>query len=345
MAKAVARSVETHLLDGFDDPSFGREEWDRLLQEGELQVGYLTWEFQRAWWESLGRGELLLVAAERDGRIVALAPFYAESGMISFAGTCFEFDCLDFVGDVSDPTVLDALLLTARACVPDFLGFRLYFVSDRSRTGRYLQAAAARTGLSCYDEEHMLAPEVDLVVQRDAALAYTNRKRTLKLERDLSEQGSFEVHHFQDGDEILPHLPDFFDQHLARYSTEENPSRFHYAKARRLFERLSVLAAKTGWLRFIRIDWEGRPIAFQYGHAYGGRYFRGSSCFAPDLAKRSPGRLMLRHLVLGALEEGAHTLDFGTGDQGFKLELATRITQVHTYGLYLANPTNPNRTR
>jgi CelD/BcsL family acetyltransferase involved in cellulose biosynthesis len=342
VSRTVARSLETRVLDGFDDASFGPEEWERLLPRGDLHVGHLTWHFQRAWWESLGRGELLLIAAERDGEVVALAPFYAESGMISFAGTCFEFDYLDFVGDVSDSAVLDSLLLAALECVPNFRGFRLHFVSDRSRTGEYLQAAAARIGLSCYDEEDMLAPEIDLVTHRDAVMAYANRKSALKLERYFSRQGALEVHHLRDGEEILPHLPDFFRQHLARYATAENPSRFHYVKARRLFERLSVVAAETGWLRFIRIDWEGRPIAFQYGHAYGGRYFYGPSCFDPNLARRSPGKVLLRHLLLAAIEEGAHTLDFGTGHQLFKLALATEITHVHTYGLY---PRNPNRSR
>ena len=47
---------------------------------------YLTWEWQRAWWTIHPRGQLLLVAAEREDRVVAVAPFYVDHGMISFVG-------------------------------------------------------------------------------------------------------------------------------------------------------------------------------------------------------------------------------------------------------------------
>src|ERR1051326_206306 len=118
--------VRTRILQGFDDPSFGRDDWNALLRTGPTDHPFLTWEYQRAWRESCGVGELLLIVAERDGKVVALAPFFTDSDMIYFQGTDFESDCLDFIGDISDPDVLDALLDTARSRVPEFEGFRLY---------------------------------------------------------------------------------------------------------------------------------------------------------------------------------------------------------------------------
>src|SRR5438309_6116361 len=129
-------AVKTRVLDGFDDPTFGKEQWDALLSAHNTDSVYLTWEFQRAWWEVFQWGKLLLIAAERDGRVVALAPFYTESGMVYFVGSGFESDCLDFLGDVSHPQVLDALLQTARDHVEDFQGFQLYFVPESSATGK-----------------------------------------------------------------------------------------------------------------------------------------------------------------------------------------------------------------
>src|SRR5438876_7955121 len=111
----VMTSVKTRVLRGFDDPAFGPERWEELLRAGDTDVVFLTWHFQRSWWETLGRGELLLLAVERDDQVVALAPLYLESGIVYFLGTGFESDCLDFIGDVGDPEVLDAILETARA--------------------------------------------------------------------------------------------------------------------------------------------------------------------------------------------------------------------------------------
>src|SRR5438552_3754545 len=97
-----AGTIRIRILEGFDDPSFGREQWNALVHSGETDVVFLTWEFQRAWWETLaGSGKLLLIAAERDERIVAVAPFYAKSYEIGLLGAGIS-EWLDFIGDARD---------------------------------------------------------------------------------------------------------------------------------------------------------------------------------------------------------------------------------------------------
>jgi CelD/BcsL family acetyltransferase involved in cellulose biosynthesis len=330
----VTTAVETRVLEGFDDPGFGRNRWGKLLADSDAETVYVTWEFQRSWWETLGRGQLLLIVAERDDQPVALAPFYWESGMIYFVGSSFELDCLDFVGDISDPEVLDALLETAREHVAKFLGFQFYFVPDGSHTGQRLKQAAARLGLSCYEEDTMAAPVLDLVGQPEFAQAATQKDSLMRYERLLRREASLEVRHMRDGEAILPHLDEFFQQHVARWDGRGNPSRFLYAKTREFFERLTQVAAGSGLLRFMRIDWCGRPIAFHYGYCHRSRYFWGVPSFAVDLARYSPGQILLRQLLLAAIEERASVFDFGTGDQAFKKRFATQINQVRTWGLY-----------
>ena len=56
--------------------------------------------------------------------------------------------------------------------------------------------------------------------------------------------------------------------------------------------------------------------------------------FDPDLARHSPGEVLLRQLLMAALAEGAHTFDFGLGDEAFKARFATRINRVRNRGLY-----------
>lgn len=49
---------------------------------------------------SLDSGQLMLILAERNGQPVALAPLFADSGMVYFVGSGGS-DYLDFVGDSS----------------------------------------------------------------------------------------------------------------------------------------------------------------------------------------------------------------------------------------------------
>jgi CelD/BcsL family acetyltransferase involved in cellulose biosynthesis len=56
--------------------------------------------------------------------------------------------------------------------------------------------------------------------------------------------------------------------------------------------------------------------------------------FEVELARQSPGEVLLRQLLIAAHDEGAQTFDFGTGDEAFKHRFATRVNRVRTWGLY-----------
>src|SRR5262245_45808712 len=58
--------------------SVPRAEWQRALSHSDSNVVFLTQEWQQTWWDTYGRGTLLLASARQDGHIVALAPLFAE---------------------------------------------------------------------------------------------------------------------------------------------------------------------------------------------------------------------------------------------------------------------------
>jgi CelD/BcsL family acetyltransferase involved in cellulose biosynthesis len=325
--------VTATVLTGFDDPAAGPEEWARLLAAGPTDVVFLTRDYQRAWWDSFGRGELLLVAAVRDGRTFALAPLFADGGMVFFVGSGGS-DYLDFVGDCGDPDVLAALLGAARRRVPEFVGFRFYHVPDDSPTGERLRATAERLELVCYAEGDLPAPALDLDVPPGAGLAAAEKKSLVRHERNLRRDGRLDVIHLRDGESIAPHLDAFFEQHVARWAVTPYPSLFLDPQQRAFYRRLAGVGGPAGWLRFTRLDWDGRPVAFHFGFCHHGRYLWYKPSFAIDLARRSPGEVLLRQLLLAAVAEGARTFDFGLGDEAFKQRFADRVARVRTWGLY-----------
>jgi CelD/BcsL family acetyltransferase involved in cellulose biosynthesis len=325
--------ITARVLHSFDDPSFAAMEWERLLATGQSDVVFLTHQWQSAWWESFGRGELLLLAAERDGVIVALAPLFTEAGMVYFVGSGGS-DYLDFVGDTSEPEVVEGLLDEARRNVRDFIGFVFYHVPETSDTGRRLGQVAERLGLKLFEEGDLPAPALDLSADRDRALAAANRKSLLRHERFFVRDGGLKAEHLNAGDQILPQLGGFFAQHRERWAATGTPSLFNNEAQQRFYESLTRRAAHSGWLRFTRLDWQGRVIAFHFGFSYRGNYLWYKPSFAIDLARHSSGEVLLRQLLLAALAEGAHTFDFGLGDEAFKSRFATSVNRVRTWGLY-----------
>jgi CelD/BcsL family acetyltransferase involved in cellulose biosynthesis len=322
-----------HFLTGFDDPRLNSGWWSRLLARGDTDVVFLTQEWQAAWWDSFGRGELLLVAAGGTDQPTALAPLFADGGMIFFVGSGGS-DYLDFIGDVSDPAVLETLLETARARVPNFVGFRFYHVPDTSRTGPRLQAVANRLGLACYDEGGFPSPYLALGERPDAAQAAIRKESLRRHERGFNKLGRLDIVHLRRGTAIRTHLPEFFEQHVSRWAATPYPSLFEDSSHRGFYERLCETADEAGWLRFTRVDCDGRPIAFHFGSCYRGRYLWYKPSFAVELARRSPGEVLLRQLLLAALEEGAELFDFGLGAEAFKNRFATGTETVRTWGLY-----------
>ena len=328
-------SIQTHILTGFDDPRLSQDEWTRLLAEGATDVIFLTRQYLRAWWETLGEGELLLILAEREGTPVALAPLYATGGMIYFAATD-SADYLDFIGDTGDPEVLPALLAAARAKIPEFLGFKFYFIPEQSRTAESLHRAAGHLGLSCVLQGEIVSPVVDLQ-RRAEDVEVTLHRSMLKREESFRARGSLAIAHVTEPQAMRAFLPEFYEQYDARWRAKGLPGEFADPKRRGFLEKLVDLAVDPGWLRFLRIEWEGRFLAAEFAWYYRGTHFSAPWCFAMAEAKNSPGHVLLRQSLLAARAAGLHTYDLGIGDQEYKFRLPVHTINCQTWGLYPAD--------
>ncbi len=325
--------VNIEVLDNFDDPGCTPEQWNALLHRGGTDTVFLTWEYQRAWWESFQRTGLLLIAARRDGQLIAIAPFFAEEGTVCFVGSGGS-DYLDFIGDIAAPEILDELLQCARDRVPDFICFRFFHLPDESPTANLLRASAPRLGLVIREEGVQFAPATQLGVDGAADVALTQKKSLLRHEAWFLRSGKLDVRHYSTAEEIEPHLADFFQQHIARWNVTPHPSLFHDARQQFFYRTLTQYASSAGWLRFTRIAADGRPIAFHFGFAYNNSFLWYKPAFAIELARHSPGEVLLRRLLLRAIDEGAHTFDFGLGNEPFKQRFATHSQTVCDFGLY-----------
>jgi hypothetical protein len=77
--------------------------------------------------------------------------------------------------------------------ISNFLGFRFYFISDQSRTGRLLQEAAVRLGLVCHNEGELPSPAMDLAREPEKAFAATRKKSLLRHENYFLREGTLQV--------------------------------------------------------------------------------------------------------------------------------------------------------
>lgn len=326
-------NYQYRLLNGFDDSRITPVIWNELLSQGPSDFVFLTWHWQKIWWDVFGRGKLLIILAEKQGKPIALAPLFADTGMIFFIGSGGS-DYLDFVGDLRDPEVIEYMLLIAVEQVPDFLGFRFYHIPESSPTGSKLAEIAQKQEWKCFEEESQVSPRLNIIANPDLAIQSTRKKSLLRHEGWFSRNGELAIEHLSKSGEILPHLNLFFNQHISRWALTSFPSLFLDKKQCLFYERLSQTASETGWLRFSHISWQKKSIAFHFGFSYKGSFFWYKPSFDIAFAKNSPGEVLLRQLLLLSIEESSHTFDFGLGDEPFKKRFATNILSVSNWGLY-----------
>jgi CelD/BcsL family acetyltransferase involved in cellulose biosynthesis len=67
--------------------------------------------------------------------------------------------------------------------------------------------------------------------------------------------------------------------------------------------------------------------------SFAGSFLWYKPSFQISLARRSPGEVLLRQLLLTAYAEGAATFDFGIGDEPFKYRFASTVPHVRTWTL------------
>lgn len=307
--------------------------WDATAARGDTRTVFQQLHWQRCWWQSYGRGTLIVASASDARGVTAIAPLFVDGGMAFFVGSGGS-DYLDFVGDVNGPGVLEAILAAVLEQVPGLLGFRFYHLPASSRTGARLHEAAARLGLSCVDEGGQVAPALDLGPCGEAGLRAAQKQSLLRHERALARAGHLSIDHLRHAAQILPQLDAFFDQHVRRWQSTPHPSLFCDPVHRDFFRRLAAGADGVDWLRFTVVALDGRPIAFHFGFSLAGSTLWYKPSFEIELARKSPGEVLLRQLLLAAVQEQARVFDFGLGDEAFKHRFASRVERLDTWGLY-----------
>ena len=326
--------VTARRLSGFDECN--ADEWASLLLQGETKSVFLTLPWQKAWWQTFGRGQLLLISIEMENKQVAIASLFADSGMVFFVGSGGS-DYLDFIGDTSQPQILRNILEMARDCTENFLGFRFYHVPDGSKTGQRLAQVAKEMEFDCFDEGELPAPRLRFSDWPPSERPPAEKKSLVRHDRSLRSKGSFQIRHLQRVEDICPFLSTFFEQHIARWSTTPYPSLFLDPLQRHYYTCLTNLAAASGCLRFTSVQVDDQPVAFHFGTCFDGTFLWYKPSFDVNWAAYSPGEVLLRHLILYAEEIGAHTFDFGLGDEAFKQRFATEVRWVRNWGLYPRN--------
>ncbi|KPK52578.1 MAG: hypothetical protein AMS22_08860 [Thiotrichales bacterium SG8_50] len=316
-----------------DLQDIGAHRWNDLWRRSEVPSVFSRFEWIEPWWHRFAEGrELRVLAAYAGDMLLGILPTAWSDGRdeckVSLLGEGHA-DYAAVLTDARHPQAFAAMLDSLVGALPRRA--RLEFPEVRSDTRYYtaLENLTTRINSHWTANEKVVCPRARLDGDRAQQLA--DKPSLRRKARKLGRIGAIHVTHYTAADDILPCLPDFFEQHIARWRTTEFPSLFTDARNRAFYQDLAARFSGSGQLIFTRLCVDETPVAYHLGFVSEGDFIWYKPSFNPEYSKSSPGEVLIRELILLAAERGLTGLDFTRGDEAFKLRFADSYRYVQAF--------------
>jgi CelD/BcsL family acetyltransferase involved in cellulose biosynthesis len=153
-----------------------------------------------------------------------------------------------------------------------------------------------------------------------AKLSKETRKKLRKKETRLLTMGPVGLVENRSPGETRQILDAFFTEKIARCEEQAVDAEFSSPAMREFFDRLSAQRNGKPWLELYGLALGGRIIATYAGAVHRGRFSAMVNSFdaAPEIAKSSPGDLLLMKLLARQCEKTVASFDLGIGEARYK---------------------------
>jgi CelD/BcsL family acetyltransferase involved in cellulose biosynthesis len=307
--------------------------WREVLAHARDPHPFARPEWQRAWWDHFGGGELCVLPLKTGERIVAVAALEHDGeGTVRFLG---DEDLCDYPGAaLADGCAADAAEMLLRRLREHRARWRELDVRNARPEEGFadgLRIAAERAGFFTTEEEDepvavlmLPASWEDYLASLDAHPRRELRRKQRRLVRDLPETTVRTA-----GPRTLDADLDTFVA-LHRLARGRKGS-FMSARNVQFFRRVAIDFAANGMLRLDVLEHRRRPLAATFAFQGPRTFYLYNMAFDPVVGSLSPGIVLLGRLIERAIDDGLERFDFLRGLERYKLEFgatAHRLRRV-----------------
>ncbi|MFZ1769387.1 MAG: GNAT family N-acetyltransferase [Caldilinea sp.] len=308
-------------------------EWNDLVRRARFNSIFLTYEWQTTWWESIGQGELWIVAfrCPQSKALVGIAPLFLhtiETGVdagkrqFNLVGCIEVSDYLDVIAEQGREAEIYAAFLAwlHSADAPAWDVADLCNLPEASLTYREIPAQAARYGFHADVIQEDTAPQFALPLRYETYLQdqvekkqrHEIRRKQRRAEREAA-IGLYLV-----GPEHL--LEAEVDDFVAlQRASRADKADFMTPQMRRFFLAIAQRMLEAGWLRLFFLTIDGEKAATLFAFEYDRRFWLYNSGYDPDAhAQLSPGWVLVGYAIQYAIASGCRVFDFMQGDEEYK---------------------------
>jgi len=350
--------MKARVHEDFEDLADLQAEWNPLLVHSETNVLFLTWEWQRAWWNAFGAGKSLRVLIIRDesGDLKAIVPLFVQETRLDpritmpdinierpldvaggtrqrtvhLVGGTEVSDYLDIIAPAKLTREVCATLLDVLADMKDWHLLDLHCLPARSPTAAAIAELSRARGWDVHQAREDVCPVLALPNTWAEYLSQTlNKKQRHELRRKIrraERQTQAEWHWINDASTLSEGLEIFFRLHKA--SAPEKDA-FMDERMQAFFREVAEFALKRNWLRLSVLHFNEQPVASHLCFDYGNDRLVYNSGFEPlayhDL---SSGIILLGYLIEDAIRSGCRRFDFLQGSERYKYNFGAKDTEV-----------------
>ncbi len=307
--------------------------WDQLAQGGITDSPFQTHTYQQAWWDNLGRGELVSVVVNDGADLAGIAVFLLEDGVLQFNASKEETDYLDILvqpdqAEAVWSAVIDCLC-TAEAC-PAWHTLDCWNIPAQSESRTILPRLAQNRGFSLSEERAEVCPVIPLNGSFDDYLAGINKKQRGEIRRKIKKAAAagVEIEVIDSESDLDQAIDDFL--HLLQCSTADKKSWLEEFPTReRVFRTVAKASLEAGTLLLMFTKLEGERISALFNFIYDGRVWVYNS--GNDISKHrnlSLGWVLTAHAIMQGIERDCHTFDFLRGDEQYKYRFGGQDTEI-----------------
>ena len=318
-------------IEAYEDPADALAAWGALEAVAPVSA-YQTRKWLVPWIETVGRPSgvcpMIVVAHGTNDMPVALFPFgIVQQGGVRLVNFLGGRDSNSNLGLIRPDTQLDRSDLVAllhAAARKARLQPDAFVLSNQPRSWEgvpnpFALLAHQRSPSECHSATLIPNDGASLVNER---LSGDSRKKLRKKRKKLSELGPVSHIVASNQDDVARIIDAFFAQKLERFRQKNITSDFEAAETRQFFLRtcLDGLGSGQPAIELHALAAGDRIVAVYAGAPHRGRFHAMINSFDPDpeIARTSPGDLLLMSMMEKMCERGYQSFDLGIGEARYK---------------------------
>lgn len=334
----MTSSVQVRVVESGAELAGLATQWEALQKDAPTTSVFASFDWQKVWWESYGRGQpLRLVLASEHGALVGILPLYIQT----LPMLRYPVRLLRFVGTGGDtfPDDLGPILRAGREAevalalaeaVMRLPGWDVLLLTDMDPACRFtavIGTAARKLPFGSMSGRAKRIVYLDLPATWDAWLASLSRDRRYRIKniRKKLTAAYPDTRFFVwkdpatlgQGVDRLVHL------HHKRWESVGKTHAFSSPEYIRFHREVTAACLAKDRLRLYCLECSGQIVAMYYFYKFRDRVYLMQSGFDPDFGNFKPGQVLLGYIVEDTIREGHKVLDFLRGDHRYKDELAT----------------------